>query len=547
MTEEHGVKKNDEGEGNPHWRIAYENVEGAELRSGINGAALHLGKDAASRKPIARSNPLQDHNGDFTISFWVSGEQLQGLGARSYGMVSALSWDQEHERGWEIGVQPNGSWYWRASDADRYSYEPTWERQPLQDGDWHHLSMTYAAQHEEVRLYYDGASVAIYSVPLLRHSHRVDVIDIPDSNEASTKAAWHQAATMWIGGKPHRTADGEEALEREAFPGTIDELWMENRVLSAAEIESQYRRHQHALSPARAAQDNRMVARLANDDAAHQRLNHECTIKVMTFNIWNGGREMGAEIGVARVIDVIRDSGADIIAMQETYGSGPIIADALGYYFYLRSSNLSIMSRFPMEETYPFYEPFHSGGVKIQLSEGKYVNVFSIWLHYLADYWGELFREKDVELEHMLAGEAERIKELNAIMKALEPLAARSNEEPLLLCGDFNSSSHLDWTEETRDLHNGYTFPFPQSIALHEEGYRDTYREVHQDPALDPCITWPAWEPEDCIGDRIDFIYAHGDRVQIKQADSIRSHAVRYPSDHAAVIVQLKLNESLIK
>ena len=37
--------------------------------------------------------------------------------------------------------------------------------------------------------------------------------------------------------------------------------------------------------------------------------------------------------------------------MQETYGSGPIIADRLGYYLYLRSSNNSVLSRYPLVET----------------------------------------------------------------------------------------------------------------------------------------------------------------------------------------------------
>ncbi len=121
----------------------------------------------------------------------------------------------------------------------------------------------------------------------------------------------------------------------EYFPGLIDEVWIDDRALTAEAIGKRFSQHHH-LEPI-------LEKQLQN-------------LKVMTFNIWNGGREMGAEIGVQRVIDVIKDSGADVIMMQETYGSGPNIADALGYYFYLRSSNLSILSRYPITETYPYYQ-----------------------------------------------------------------------------------------------------------------------------------------------------------------------------------------------
>ena len=45
------------------------------------------------------------------------------------------------------------------------------------------------------------------------------------------------------------------------------------------------------------------------------------TFRTMTWNIWHGGREDGERIGPQRVVDVIRQSKADIVAMQETYGS----------------------------------------------------------------------------------------------------------------------------------------------------------------------------------------------------------------------------------
>ena len=81
-----------------------------------------------------------------------------------------------------------------------------------------------------------------------------------------------------------------------------------------------------------------------------QRPNHRSNFSVMTWNIWHGGREDGEKVGPQRVIRVIKNSRVDIIAMQETYGSGELISEALGFNFLPRGTNVSIMSRFPILE-----------------------------------------------------------------------------------------------------------------------------------------------------------------------------------------------------
>ncbi len=165
------------------------------------------------------------------------------------------------------------------------------------------------------------------------------------------------------------------------------------------------------------------------------------------------------------------------------------------------------------------------------------MNVFSIWLHYLSDYARELHRNDNLSQSQLLEGEQKRLNELVEIIKELEPLAVKSEQEPLLLCGDFNSGSHLDWIEATQSRHNGYVFPFPESLALAEAGYKDTYRELHPDPVADPAITWPVTELDDYIADRIDFIYLLGTKLHPRFARKIDTHSVRFPSDHAAIIV----------
>ena len=65
--------------------------------------------------------------------------------------------------------------------------------------------------------------------------------------------------------------------------------------------------------------------------------------------------ELGQEVGVNRVVEVIKAENPDVIEVVEK-PSSRYIADALGYYFYLRSSNLSIMSRYPITDTYDLYD-----------------------------------------------------------------------------------------------------------------------------------------------------------------------------------------------
>ena len=61
------------------------------------------------------------------------------------------------------------------------------------------------------------------------------------------------------------------------------------------------------------------------------------TIKVLSWNIWHGGNHLGKN-GPERIINLIKHSNADIITMQEGYGSQKKIADAVGCY--LRAPSL---------------------------------------------------------------------------------------------------------------------------------------------------------------------------------------------------------------
>lgn len=145
----------------------------------------------------------------------------------------------------------------------------------------------------------------------------------------------------------------------------------------------------------------------------------------------------------------------------------------------------------------------------------------------------------------------------------------------VILGGDFNEPSHLDWTMATKDLydHQGLVIPWTVTTLLEEEGYQDAYREMFPNPLTHPGFTYPAdcphvpisklaWSPEADDRDRIDYIFysptkglqlekaaivgpkgsvAYGKRIQEKGNDPILPPASIWPTDHKAVLAVFSL------
>ena len=110
-------------------------------------------------------------------------------------------------------------------------------------------------------------------------------------------------------------------------------------------------------------------------------------LRVLTWNIWHGAREDGVEAGPTKAAEVLRASGADLIALQETYGSGELLAESLGFHFHPRGTNVSILSRYPVIEDLSVHEEFQCVGALIQLPSGEKVAFYAIWLPYSGEIW----------------------------------------------------------------------------------------------------------------------------------------------------------------
>lgn len=428
-----------------------------------------------------------------TDKAWSGGDIVDYTSHHNFGK----SRDTGSLRGWCIALQPSGAWAWNVGDGEhRLDYLPTASRQPINDGEWHHLAFSIDPEDRVAWLYYDGGNVAVYSL--------AELGDL-------------------LSGAP--VLSGAQADGTVSFAGEVEiELKVEQRRLTPSEVESAWRHRSGEAMASAAAEDS------------------VTEIRVLSWNIWHGGRRDGDVEGLARTIEIIRRSEADVICMQETYGSGAHIADGLGYYFYLRSSNLSVMSRFPIRKAYDLFEPFRFGGVCLTLSPGQEMLLFSLWIHYLPDFCHDVLEEGMTAQKLVAAEDETRGREIDQILAVLKPiLERRAGDLPVVVGGDFNSPSHLDWTEAMLHRNRGLIVRWPVSEAMAKAGFTDSYRAVHTDPNQHFGRTWSprssaSWQ------DRIDYIYYQGDGLSCSSAEVLEHFEPQWPSDHAAVLATLTIH-----
>ena len=472
-----------------------------ERCKGIRGLALDLTDDVPVRVPriLEENEDLNyDANNSFSIQLWI---QTKKNAQQGTPIVSNKKWNDAESSGWTMGTKDNGAWYWQVSDGEtQYAYEPTTQRQAVNDGNWHQLTVSVNREQNEMWMYLDGKNVAIYRI-------------------SGLKSLESELRTVIGGTDEYNESRSYSRGEWTAFNGKIDEVKFWNRIITPEEVAEDYRANLAIKEP-------------SDLSAMNNRL------KVQVWNIWHGGHRHGQNVGVKRVVDVLKKENADVIGLIETYGSGAIIADSLGYYFYLIGSNLSIMSRYPIEECINIFRPSRSGGVILNLGNNRKLAFFDIWLDYRPNMCELL--EGEVVAESIIERETEtRVLEINTILNEIKPYIDNANEIPVMMVGDFNSGSHLDWTDEYKALHDGMVIEWPVSQIMLKEGFKDSFRELNPNVFEAPGFTWsPVINPfnPDCINDRIDYIYFKGDNLVPFRSETIDHHPVLWPSDHGSVI-----------
>ncbi len=271
---------------------------------------------------------------------------------------------------------------------------------------------------------------------------------------------------------------------------------------------------------------------------------HPDYVKVLQWNIWHGGVHLGNE-GRLRVLDLVRASQADVVMMQEAYGTQEMLADSLGFHLktHSKGDNLALFSRFPLEPV-DWREPFKSNPAKVALPNGKRILLVDSWLRYAyRPEYTSGYAAKGLEPAVWVAEDSilALVDIRNIYTKDILPHL--EERMPVIVSGDFNSCSHLDWTERARPLHYGYgPVPFPVSRYMQENGFRDSFREKNPDEVAYQGGTTAVIYGQMQMS-RIDFIYYKGNMKVVSSKIIRTSPEIDYvwASDHAAVLTVFKV------
>ncbi|MEN8126713.1 MAG: endonuclease/exonuclease/phosphatase family protein, partial [Planctomycetota bacterium] len=333
----------------------------------------------------------------------------------------------------------------------------------------------------------------------------------------------------------------------------------------------------------------------------------EKQLKVLSFNILQAGGN-AANVGfenkdfggsrVDEIAEVITSSGAKIVGLQETHYTGNIdekLLSALGDGWTLQGTILSKYKLTPIETGDWFticrahldsgksiivinthWWPKGGGLDKIQkmLSAGqapKPLNKDQIAKKDLQKFQDlkkeELDRFEQEILNSLSSDKGPRgyLRTVNAARKYIDA------GESVVITGDFNEPSHLDWTDfyalrgkdrlvrNSTDTPMNFRIEWKGSKLLTEVGLKDAYRLVHDDEVAKPGITWTPPYPngtpgrrdyDDQILTRIDMIYFSGDELTAVDAAVIGEdkrfaevvYPRKWPSDHRAVLATFAID-----
>jgi hypothetical protein len=301
------------------------------------------------------------------------------------------------------------------------------------------------------------------------------------------------------------------------------------------------------------------------------------TLLVLTFNIFGGGdglRRLGMsskQFGPSRIdelAEIVRLSGAGVVGLQE---EGTIdLRKELGPGW---TRYGSVYSRWPLEA---ITLSNHLSVLRLRFASGRCVVLVNV-------HWWQRgyppFRIRDLLREGALPEDPEDLERMilegvhyapgrgpDRTLEVLEPYLASG--DPVVLMGDFNEPSHLDWTRraarEGLDRWVGNPTPKPLrfelawrgSTELQAAGLRDAYRTVFPDEVAKPGITWTPphkmkrYQPyAEEVLDRIDFIYFGGQGIEVEDAAVVGEDPAwaeivyegPWPSDHRAVLARFAL------
>jgi endonuclease/exonuclease/phosphatase family metal-dependent hydrolase len=297
------------------------------------------------------------------------------------------------------------------------------------------------------------------------------------------------------------------------------------------------------------------------------------SIRIMVWNVLHGANDVTN--GAEKTLKIIRETKPDIVMLQESYDIngdrpklGEWLAGELGWNQHqAQSTHLCVLTPLEIETTF-FHHAWHGVGAKLRDAKGRELLAWSTWIDWKAYITYALRENPEITDEELLDLErvgSDRLTQANAIIEHLHSTGQLKADIPLLVGGDWNCPSHLDWTvDATRVYKRRRALPLPVSKAMETAGFTDTFRKIYASPIQHPGITWSPMfrtkgegeEQVDQCFDRIDRLYlknplepkggwtlhpTNGHVLPIVWEDDLIAPVDReFPSDHGAVIIDLE-------
>jgi len=276
----------------------------------------------------------------------------------------------------------------------------------------------------------------------------------------------------------------------------------------------------------------------------------ELPLSVLSFNIWCDGH-----ISLPRTLAAISALRPDVVCLQEA--SAETVrraAHRLGLFF---SQEAAVLSRFPVSSVpgsvsnqgqciTALHVPIMGGGTFRVLVGNVHLTAYPYppYIHRKEGAAPAVAAERQLQLPGLLPV----LDALRMLSSSVTLSNVSSVEDPIILCGDFNCASHLDYRGQDE-------IDWPCSLACTDAGLEDTYaianpghlgawRRARHDA---PGITWAARPEEETEGvfDRIDCIYASQKCLagvdHSVTVDGATEGCDPWPSDHRAVFTRLRL------
>ena len=133
---------------------------------GIEGHALVLNPNEGYNSLKIESDSLSlDGSKDFSIQCWIKTTSKNPTVFLSQKDFDNKSIRTQRNAGWAL-YSTDGTFGWSiGSGSRRVSYDRSnGEKMPINDGEWHQITITYNKELSQFRLYYDGLNKAVYKI-----------------------------------------------------------------------------------------------------------------------------------------------------------------------------------------------------------------------------------------------------------------------------------------------------------------------------------------------------------------------------------------------